>query len=46
MAGKKNHGIRKSTAEIIFEIVNYTVLALVALSMLYRRDRMSCTDIT
>lgn len=35
MAKRNRNHIRKSTAEIIFEIVNYTLLALVALSMLY-----------
>ena len=35
MAKRNRNHIRMSTAEIIFEIVNYTLLALVALSMLY-----------
>ena len=35
MARKTNMGIRKSTAEIIFEICNYTILGIIALSMLY-----------
>lgn len=35
MARKTNMGIRKSTAEIIFEICNYTILTIIAVSMLY-----------
>lgn len=35
MAKKRNMGIRKSTAEIVFEAVNYIVLTIIALSMLY-----------
>lgn len=35
MARKNRNRIRMSTAEIIFEIVNYALLGLVALSMLY-----------
>ncbi|MBQ8238536.1 MAG: carbohydrate ABC transporter permease [Oscillospiraceae bacterium] len=32
---RKNMGIRKGPGEIAFEIVNYTILAVVAVSMLY-----------
>lgn len=35
MERKTNMGIRKSTAEIIFEICNYTILTIIAVSMLY-----------
>ena len=35
MARKTNMGIRKSTGEVIFEAVNYFILTLIALSMLY-----------
>ena len=35
MARKTNMGIRKGPAEIIFECVNYFLLALIAISMLY-----------
>ena len=35
MARKLNHGIRKGPGEIIFEVVNYLILGLIALSMLY-----------
>lgn len=35
MARNKNMGIRKSTAEIVFECVNYFLLTVIALSMLY-----------
>ena len=35
MARKKNLGIRKGPAEIVFECVNYFLLATIALSMLY-----------
>jgi putative aldouronate transport system permease protein len=35
MARKTNMGIRKSPAEIVFEAVNYAILTVIALSMLY-----------
>lgn len=35
MARKKNMGIRKGPGEIIFECVNYFMLTIIALSMLY-----------
>lgn len=35
MARKKNLGIRKGPGEIVFECVNYVLLTLIALSMLY-----------
>ena len=35
MARKKNLGIRKGPGEIVFEVINYLILGLIAISMLY-----------